>query len=213
LFGRRARAAGGGVWLAIGRSAVILRTPAICAAVLALVCGVVPEVRADAIVNPGFEQGQFVGWTVSEAPAGSLLLQGGRAHSGRSAAWFGAVGGSSDSLAQTFAVTPGEQYALSFWLAHGGTNSANAFTVLWDGLTIFSLVNAGAFGYREFTFVTTPDAPFSTLEFSGREMSSYYRLDDVHVVPVPTPEPATIALIGGGLILILRRRHSSSSSR
>src|SRR5262249_32710238 len=71
------------------------------------------------ISHGGFEDPGFEDWTTIEATTGSLLFEGGSAHSGHSAAWFGAVGHYDDSIWQEFPTTPGTPYVLTFWLAHG----------------------------------------------------------------------------------------------
>jgi PEP-CTERM motif len=50
----------------------------------------------------------------------------------------------------------------------------------------------------------------TTLAFSGRDISSYYRLDDVTVAPVANPEPGTYLLLGTGVLALIRRRRRRS---
>jgi len=163
--------------------------------------------HANSITNAGFETGTFADWTTETAPSGSLLLVGGHPHSGADAAWFGAIGGQDDALSQTFATLPGESYLVTFWLAHGATDGANAFSAWWDNTPLLALTNTPLFGQHQYSFVTVAQNNETTLRFSGRELLDYYYLDDVNVAPLPTPEPATISLLlGGAAVLVGRAR-------
>jgi hypothetical protein len=180
---------------------------------LAFVLIAVSEARANAILNPGFEEAGLSGWLVDPATHGSLIFQAGGGHSSPTAAWFGAVGLIPDTISQTYTTTPGQSYTLSFWLAHAASNAANAFTVWWDGAPVLSLLNAGRFGYHEYTFVSTALDTSSTIVFSGRETFSYFRLDDVSVDLVPNPEPATLVLFGSGIAALLVRARTRRASK
>ena len=108
-----------------------------------------------------------------------------------------------DSISETFDTTPGETYTATFWLAHRAWDFSNGFTVLWDGVPIFNIINAGAFTYTEFTFVEQALGTTSTLTFTGRDRLSFFQLDDVNVDSAETPEPATVALLCGGMLALL----------
>lgn len=165
--------------------------------------GIVPEVRANSILNGDFESPYFANWLVQPAASGSLLFEGGSAHTGHSAAWFGAVSSLADTISQTFATTPGESYVTTFWLRHPGSDLANAFTVFWDGVPILNLVNAGAFGYTEYTFVEVAAGVTATLSFAGRDTLNFFQLDSVDVAPAEAPEPRTAVLFGIGLLALV----------
>jgi hypothetical protein len=171
---------------------------------------------ANSIVNGSFETGNFDGWTIDHASSGSLVFVSGHALSGSDAAWFGALGGRDDSISQTLDTEQGDTYVVSFWLGHGATDASNDFTVWWGNTPLLTLTNAAKFGYREYSFIATAADDLTTLRFSGRERLNYYYLDDVSVeylggvstsdlAPIPTPEPATIALMLGGLAALAGR--------
>ncbi len=139
------------------------------------------------------------------------------------AAWFGAIGLQDDSLSQTFATVPGEIYQVSFWLAHGRTDSSNEFGAWWDDAPLLFLHNAPRFGGTEYNFLATATDDTTTLKFGGRELINYYVLDNVSVdplappaiaPPIPNPEPATLLLLATGAAALVRqrRRHLRKTS-
>lgn len=164
-----------------------------------LVAGLTLPAHANSITNPGFESG-FSGWTIDPANSGSVLFVGGKGSSGSKSAWFGAIGAQSDTISQTFATVPGDSYVITFWLGHGATDHVNNFKVLWDSTPLLTLINASQFGLHPFSFVTTAHDDQTTLSLSGRELLDFYYLDNVSVVPLPTPEPTTIVLLGGAAL-------------
>jgi hypothetical protein len=169
-----------------------------------------PAAQANAILNGGFETATLANWTMTPAASGSMAYVGGHAHSGRNALWFGAIGAFDDQVFQTFATQPGQTYVIAFWVAHGRSNAANDFNVLWGGTSILALVNAPRFGYREYTFVQQAIGTTTELRFSGRDLQDFFYLDDVSVTPVlSNPEPASLIMVGSGVALLIgaaRRR-------
>jgi hypothetical protein len=89
-----------------------------------------------------------------------------------------------DELSQVLATTVGQTYTLSFELAHTETDRENDFSVQFGGITVFSLVNAAAFGYTLETLTVTATSSSTTLAFFGREVPAWYDLDDVSVGPL-----------------------------
>jgi len=166
--------------------------------------------RANLILNSGFESGDFTSWTTTSSPSGSFFFVAGHAHSGSSAAWFGGLGRTDDRVSETFDTVAGQEYVLDFWLGHGLTDRQNDFNVSWGTTTLLHLVNAPKFGYRHYSFTETAVGSSTTLTFGGRDMLDYFFLDDISVTaaPIPTPEPASVALVGAGIVLLARRCRS-----
>ncbi len=179
-------------------------------ALCAVSVGVVPA-RAAAITNGGFETGALTGWTLSNASAFDTVCPAGLplgsstciSNSGTYAMAFGQFG-SSASLSQTIATTPGGIYTISFFLANDNPTDelGNAFAVRWDGATVFSLVDPQAtFGYSKRMILNVTAASSSTvLAFDGQNDSYSWYLDDVTIAD--SPEPASLLLTGLGLAAV-----------
>lgn len=168
-----------------------------------------PAQAASIVINGGFETGNFTGW-IQGGNSGfdGVTTAAAFVHSGSFGAFLGAVG-SDSQLSQNLPTAPGTTYDLTFWLmSQGGT--ANDFSVLWNGVTEFSQVNAGAFAYTQITISGLLATGSSTpLVFSARQDPAFWGLDDVSVQAAAVPEPTSILLLGGGLLLagrLIRRK-------
>ncbi len=162
------------------------------------------------ITNPGFEAGDFTGWTLS-GNTGFMTVSTSCTHSGTYGACFGPVG-SLGYISQALTTTPGQTYTLSFW--HQETSGTpNEFAVFWNGTAIFDQANIPTFAYRLETYSSLLATGDSTvLMFGFRNDPGSQQLDDIAVETSGSevPEPASIALCGAGLLLltVARRRRS-----
>jgi hypothetical protein len=169
--------------------------------------------RADTnlLTNPGFETGNFSGWSA----AGPFLgLQAG--HTGSFSAYCGSGyndnGTVGDLFSQTVTTTPGLNYEVSLWVIGNGGAGPDEVYVLWDGSRILSLANQtyGAWTQLEVTVMATSAS--STVGFGFRNQPANYDFDDAVVTPnviVQTPEPSTVtigALGLAGFVAYRRRR-------
>lgn len=166
--------------------------------VLVMLSGV--ALSQNIVTNPGFETGDFSGWTQS-GNEGFTSVTTSPVHGGTYAAALGPVG-SLGYLSQMLATVPGGTYNLNFWLDLGG-GPPSEFQVFWGGTEIFDISNPSPFSYTLESFSNLTAASSSTsLEFGFREDPSYFYLDDVSVVSATgaVPEPATMLLLGSGLL-------------
>jgi hypothetical protein len=183
-----------------------MRKPLLSFAALTLVLAMAGGASAIPVVNPGFETGDFFGWTTIPAGSGSLFGVGGNPHTGNFAASFGGVtAGSFDMILQDLATTPGQSYTLRFWLANSG-GPANSFQALWGGSTVVDVTNSASFDYTLFSTTVTATAATTQLKFQSYHLPAFYSLDDISVegsveeVAV-APEPSTL-MTGGTAVLI-----------
>jgi len=158
------------------------------------------------VYNCGFEMGDFGGWSLNRAASGSDIGVDPVPHTGVYGAEFGAVDGLNDYIYQGLSTTPGDTYAVSFWV-NGSGSEGGQFVADWDGTNILTLTGTISGGYTDYTFVETATATSTQLEFGGNA-PGYYYLDDVQVDP--TPEISSIFLFGTGLagifLMLVRSR-------
>jgi hypothetical protein len=165
------------------------------------------------ITNPGFETGDFSGWTASGS---AVFVQPGEQHSGTYSANFESSGPNLDTVSQNLATTSSSLYDLSFWLFNavvGGPPINNEFRVTFGGVVILDLLNAPGFSYTQFTFTgLAATGSSTTLEFAGKSGDGGYFLDDISVTAgaaANVPDAGSSALLLGlglaGVVFLQRR--------
>jgi len=157
-----------------------------------------PQASAQ-LVNGGFENGSFSGWTQT----GDTSFSGVdplAAQSGAFGAFFGpsAIGG----ISQSFATVAGSIYQVRFGLALNDPAQPNSFSWTWNGVAQSpALVNSSAFDFTNFSALVSATGATSTITFSFLDPQAFYFLDNVSVAAVP--EPSEVALMLAGLALVL----------
>jgi hypothetical protein len=198
---------------------VISATPSICNAVpgnLVLNCGFELGVYSSTIggsTNPSVPLDWVPSFGYDLEPGFNHIT--GNANSGAQALSIANDDGQPlATLSQTIADVPGATYNGSFWAYDGGfEGDGNAFfELLVDGNLVTPpgmLFDTVGPVYQEFTFSFIGTGS-DTLTFGAQTNPNEWFLDDVTVLgPSPTPEPASLLLMGSGLLGmagVLRRR-------
>ena len=152
--------------------------------------------------NPGFETGNFSGWTLS----GSTAFEGVSPsfatvpNSGAYSAFFGAVG-TYNIISQTISTTPGDIYNLSFFLDNSGGPYSEAF-VDWGGTQVWDVQPSHTFGWNQFGVELTATGASTTVSFGFEQVPSYFNLDDTSLIdlsanPSVTPYVKTTIIDDG----------------
>ncbi len=191
---------------------------AMCAA-LAL-GGLIPSMAQGApnlVTNPGFESGT-VGWTFAGC-AGVVTGGGSDPHTGSWAAYVNFEGApcgapppapaDSGFIMQSIATTPGDLYAVSFWL---DTLSGFGDLSASFGADVGYSATSPDIPYTNITFDAVATSSSSLFQFAGINVSGTKWIDDVSVMdlgPVtpPVPEPGSLALLSGALAGLCLIRH------
>jgi hypothetical protein len=173
------------------------------------ICG-----HANIVVNPGFETGDFTGWTTNSWGVSQV-----NPHSGDWAAFTVCVGADctdpaspfNSFLYQDLTTISGAQYNLSFWFDTGDfPTEGSELSVYWGGVLVADFVNVDtSFLYQQAVIPNlTATGSTTRLEFFGRQDPSVLFLDDIDVEAVSTgvPEPAPRWLVFPALLVFVSPR-------
>jgi hypothetical protein len=152
------------------------------------------------VQNPGFETGDFTGWTLVGTPAPPLggpyntvppswttsLVR----HSGVYGAYLGDI--QMASLSQTLSTVQGQYYLLSLWLDNPVSGTNQFFKVSWNTNTaatnvVLSVVNPPALSWTKLESLVLATATNTTIQIQAENDPGYFGLDDIFVTPIPQP--------------------------
>lgn len=160
-----------------------------------LVCAAPASQAQNLVTNPGFETGDFTGWTTAGS---NYFVDAGVGRNGTYAAAFGALSPDVDDVSQVLATQSGQQYTLTFFAQTPEFNNPpgfpNALAVYFDGSLIdgpFTVPDAP--GYQQYSYTVTATSATSLLRFTVSNDPDFTQLDDISVTPVP--EPGSISLL------------------
>ena len=166
--------------------------------------------RANIVVNGGFETGDFTGWTQFGDTSFSAVDTN-APFAGTYAAYFGPA--ETGGITQTLATTAGFLYHIHFWLQNEadptGNSLPNSFEFNWDGgAAEVTLSDAAPFGYTLYSMDLFATGATTDLSFAFTHIPAFWDLDSVSVT---VPEPGTLALLAlaGGMLGFGRRRRGS----
>jgi hypothetical protein len=182
----------------------------------ALSCGVgAGFVRANLVVNGGFETGNFTGWTLTNGQY--TYVTSGDPYDG-TYDYFNGEYPPGSTLSQTVDTTVGDWYILTFWLAESSYGDAPgySFTVATDASAtpLLVLLNTADFDYTLFTEEFQATNITTTISFSGYNLPGGTNMDDVSLVDA-APEPDTwgSVALGGVALFVFRPRRPLARSR
>lgn len=144
------------------------------------------------IQNGGFESGALAPWSITGNTRGFSVqgLSSGYTHTGSRGARIG-PDSSLGYLSQSIPTSTGQTYQISFWLKNSGGEPTNEFTLLWNGRTVYEQRNLGAFDWTNLQFSVQATNSDSVLTFGFQNDPSYFGLDDISVLPVPSCHTVT----------------------
>ena len=146
------------------------------------------------VTNPGFETGNFSGYTLNE-PGGfsNVGSNPAFANSGTFHANLAPAVDATGSLSQVLTTTAGTAYTLSFFLANNNSGAVNFFQAFINGALVSASTsppfsNNGVYQQLFANFTATGSS--TTLDFRYRHDPDFWRLDDVSVTraAVATPD-------------------------
>jgi hypothetical protein len=160
------------------------------------------------VTNPGFETGDFTGWTLGgNTPDNTVIEQAGfdswLPHGGD---FFAALGAqvTDNFLSQAIATTAGQSYTFSWFLGSDGSTPSD-FASFWNGSSVVSLVNTPATpgytkgtptaSYAFYSFTEVATGASTVIQFNSRNDVNYWALDDVSVSAVPEPSSLVLSAI------------------
>jgi Pro-kumamolisin, activation domain/Viral BACON domain len=171
------------------------------------------------VQNGGFETGDFSLWTFlgdltdsqgyfENGAVGASTFSDGSGtnwvHSGAFGAAFG-EGGQLAYLSQTLPTLPGQSYLLSFWLNNIYGATPNQFLVNWNTNsastnTIFDQTDVPELdNWTNMLFVVTASGTNTVLQFGLENDNYYFGLDDIALLPIPTPTFRAVALTNNAI--------------
>lgn len=190
--------------------------------------------QAGPLLNPGFETGDFTGWTLTGTAESGVDVDGTpitgvfepattvvNVHSGEYAAWAKVSRLNTFELVQTVDVLPNTDYDIGIWGCWGGETHGSAgmiSTIFVDDVEIFSSSDwlLGGTGPEEYSHLSTvwasgpstsAEVKFHFTRTAPTETPGGFSFDDAHVDRVRViPEPASIGLLALGGLGFLRRR-------
>jgi hypothetical protein len=167
--------------------------------------------QASLITNGGFEAqpDPVAGWTLGGNPS-LVFFDGVAPHSGLVGASFGSAPADPAWIEQTVATEAGRSYELRFWLQNGADAIAgqpNRFALNLDGgAAELELLDAAAFGYREFLYTFSANSAATLVRFDFANFAGYWDFDDVSLQAVPAPSALALALCALAASGTVRRR-------
>jgi hypothetical protein len=170
------------------------------------------------VLNCGFETGDLTSWTVAgnDTPLSEGVLYGGELgadpfdsilpNSGAGQAFVADLVANATMFSQVLATTPGDTYAVSFYLAQdtapgglcGAVQCSNELQASFDGISLVATSAIPVEGYTQYSYTETAADASSTFSITLGNDLGQFLVDDVVVADTTvasTPEPSAWLLM------------------
>jgi len=143
---------------------------------------------ANIVANPGFESGDFTGWTTN-APAYGIGVDSypSDVHSGTYGVYFGSNPSDPNTASvmnQQLTTAIGQQYTLSFWLdEYQADDLGGYFKASMGGNALVNLVDVAQQDFTQYTASFIASSTTTAIEFQALNLPGFFGLDDVSVTP------------------------------
>jgi hypothetical protein len=163
-----------------------------------------------AVVNGGFETGDFTGWDRSGNTGDTGVSSfSPLANSGNFFAYLGPIG-SSGFLSQSISTTVGQTYQLSYFLRSYFGDIPNQFQTFVDGNKLFDQKNIQNRDYTKYVHKFVATTASTEVKFGFQDDKGYLFLDDVKVKSVPEPLTLGGTALAAGMGLLIKKRKVAS---
>ncbi len=168
-----------------------------------------PALAGELVFNGGFQSG-FSGWSVPpNVPNQSHFVVSSQQGGGPNSSHYAVMSSTNQQfISQVLPTQAGQNYELSFWLRWTSPlSSAEQVTVRWEGQPVLHI--PATFQPVPWTRYSVPlhaNITGSFLEFGQAVFPGEFHIDDISVVPIPTPSAAPLLLLGSAVALRRRRR-------
>jgi len=147
-------------------------------------------------ISEGFDY--FIDSNAADAQSGTRSFAGGG---------IGAPG----FISQTLSTVVGASYNIHLWLANlSGFADGTAIEVRWGGNLVYSATDILGFGYQQIVIDPVATSANTVLSIGLQDDAFFLNVDNISVRQVP--EPASLALLLGGLVVagLSSRRRSTT---
>ena len=172
---------------------------------LAIAAGTPAAAAVNMVINPGFETGNFSGWTLEDTSGNTRISAIG--HNGSA---YRADLGSVDlnGINQNIATIAGQEYNFSFYVRGDAisqsANPSNRFQAFFGSNKVYGATNlpanGGVYGLQSFNLFVT--SAVTNIRFAVLDEANFIALDDVSVTAATATTPAVPESATWGMMIL-----------